>query len=211
MSPYSVKIVTVGQLATNCYIVWDRVTLDALIIDPGDDAEFISDTLTKLKVFPRAVIATHGHFDHVLAAFALETMYNIPFMMHPADGFLLKSMKKSATYYLHIQHVDPPPHAVVPVSDGQHITLGKSEITILETPGHTPGSICLYEERHRVIFTGDTVFASGAVGRTDRSYGDRTLLLESLRKIFALPPNTALFPGHGEASTIGAEKSHHVV
>lgn len=211
MAPYSIKIITVGQMATNCYIVWDRVTLDGIIIDAGDDAEYISDTLNQLRIFPRAVIATHGHFDHVLAAFALESMYNIPFMMNPADSFLLKNMNKSATHFLHVKHVDPPPRSITPLLHGQHISLGKSEITVMETPGHTPGSVCLYEQQHRVIFTGDTIFASGALGRTDRTYGNRNQLMESVKRLLALPSNTALFPGHGDASTIGAEKSQHVV
>lgn len=211
MAPYSVKILPVGQLATNCYIVWDRGTLDAMIIDPGDDAEYISETLTKLKVYPRCIVSTHGHFDHVLSVFALESMYNIPFFIHPDDDFLLANMKKSASYYLHIATVDPPPKNRQPLMDGHVITLGSSNFTVIGTPGHTPGSVCLYEPKHAVLFTGDTIFAEGAVGRTDRSYGNRAALTKSLARLFALPEQTAIFPGHGAASTLGSERKFHVV
>lgn len=211
MAPYSIKILPVGQLSTNCYVVWDRGTLDAMIIDPGDDAEYISETLTKLKVYPRCIIATHGHFDHILSVFALESMYNLPFFINRKDDFLLTSMKKSATYYLHVPSVDPPPKNPQSLQDGQTISLGSSVFTVIATPGHTPGSICLYEPKHKVLFTGDTIFADGAVGRTDRSYGNRTELEDSLKRICTLPPDTAIFPGHGSASTIGSERKFHVV
>ena len=211
MAPYSIKILTVGQLSTNCYIVWDRVTLEAMIIDPGDDADYIAQILLELKVFPRFIIATHGHFDHILGVFALQSMFNIPFYIHADDIFLLQSMTKSATYYLRIPQVDPAPKNPISLVDGQAFSIGKSIFTVMTTPGHTPGSICLFENTNKVLFTGDTLFANGAVGRTDHRYSSPLTLHDSLERIFSLPNETALLSGHGEATTIGAERKHRVV
>ncbi len=211
MAPFSVKILVVGSLETNCYVVWDRMSMDALIIDPGDDAEYVSDTVGRLGVMPRMIVATHGHFDHILSAFALQSMYNIPCAMHEGDAFLVANMKKSATHFLHLSQVDPPPVSPVPVVDGSELTVGGSRFSVISTPGHTPGSICLYQKQHRVLFTGDTLFADGAVGRTDRSYGDRTALDRSLSILFKLPDTTIVFPGHGKQTSIGAERRNHGV
>lgn len=192
-----IETVVVGQMATNCYIVSD--TGDSIIIDPGDAPEYISDVLTRLGVAPTLIVATHGHFDHLMAAFALQQMYDIPFAMHEADIFLLKNMQSSAKHFLNLAVVDPPPRVDRVLRALDRV----GTLTVSEAPGHTPGSICL--AGNGVIFTGDTIFARGAVGRTDASYGDALALAGSVSRILGYPPETRLLSGHGHETTVSEE------
>lgn len=201
----------VGQMATNCYIVVHPKTKDALIIDPGDDAQYIIDKIVSLEVTPRAIIATHGHFDHIMAGFELEHTYNIPFIVHENDVFLVKRMKESAQYFLGITRSDPEPVVTHTCNDGETISYGGIALTVMQTPGHTPGSICLKLRDQAILFVGDTVFADGGVGRTDFQYSSRDALQASLGKIFALNADTVLYPGHGEPTTAGKEKAYYAV
>ncbi len=181
----------VGSMATNCYIV------DGMIIDPGDDAEYIMSHLT---VKPTMIVATHGHFDHIMAACALQLAYNIPFYMHEGDFFLLSRMQSSAKYFLGLKEVDPPP-----------VPSKIKDLPFIHTPGHTPGSICLYFKKDNILFSGDTIFADGAVGRTDFSYSKPLLLAESVQKILAYPAGTRILSGHGEQTTVKNERSFRMV
>ncbi len=195
MRKVQAKRLVVGSMATNCYLVGDS------IIDPGDDAEYIMAHQKK----PSLVVATHGHFDHVMAAWAICLAYRIPFALHGADEFLLSRMQESAKHFLHLGAVDPPPKITRYLRDGEKI----GDLTVFHTPGHTPGSICLVGEG--VIFTGDTIFAGGAVGRTDFSYSSLADLKKSLQKIFSLPSDTAILPGHGTETSVGAEIRLHAI
>lgn len=176
----NIETLVVGQMATNCYIV------DGIIIDPGDDAEYI---MSHCKTKPTMIVATHGHFDHIMAAYALQLAYNIPFYIHKKDIFLLARMQSSAKHFLGLKDIDPPPYPSE-----------MKDIMYIHTPGHTPGSICLYFPKNNILFSGDTIFAGGAVGRTDHEYSDKAALSRSIQTILSLPPETKLFPGHGEAN-----------
>ena len=191
----NIQTLPVGQMAANCYIAGN------IIIDPGDDAEYISAKLTDYNIQPIAIVATHGHFDHIMAAFALQLTYNIPVYIHPEDVFLVKRMRESAKHFLGVEP-DPPP-AVTELT--QHSLFG---LSILHTPGHTPGSISIVGDG--VIITGDTIFADGAVGRTDHSYSSYDDLHQSITKILNYPASTIIYPGHGEPSTVGKERAYHV-
>lgn len=201
-----VERLTVGQLATNCYLVWDEKTKEALIIDPGEAADYIEAKIADLKLKPIALLATHAHFDHVLAALELKLAYQIPFLVHTKDLFLLKQVQKSAKYFLGIE-VDPAVSADHFLKDGEKIKIGQEILTVMETPGHTPGGISLLGKG--VLFSGDTLFASG-VGRTDFSYSSKKDLDQSLSKIFRLPDATILYPGHGEVSIIGEARKEQI-
>ncbi len=176
-------------MATNCYIV------RGIIIDPGDDAEYI---MSHLKEKPTMIVATHGHFDHVMAAYAIQVTYNIPFYIHPDDVFLLTTMQSSAKHFLGLQDVDPPPKPT-PIKD----------LPFFHTPGHTPGSIYLKFEDALIV--GDTLFAGGAVGRTDFSYSSQDNLSTSIQKILSYSPETRLLSGHGEESSVQKEKKYHTI
>ncbi len=210
MNTVVITCLSVGQMAANCYLVSDIKTGEGIIIDPGDDAEYISDTLLKLHITPTMIVATHGHFDHLMAAYALKLGFGIPFCMHPLDAFLVSRMEQTAKHFLGVPYVDPAPSVDRKLRDGEVIAVGSIRLTVLHTPGHTPGSICLYEKQSGVLFTGDTIFSTGAVGRTDRSYANREVLLSSVYRILLYPKRTRILAGHGQETTIGAEASYHV-
>lgn len=205
-----IEKLTVGQMSENCYIVIDEKTSECVIIDPGDDADYLSSMLTKWQVTPVAIIATHGHFDHIMAACALELMYVIPFLLHTEDSFLLGNMASSAKHFLGIRAVDPPPTLTRSLKDGDTIAVGNHMLTVIHTPGHTPGSICLWDKEDNVVFVGDTIFAEGGVGRTDFSYSSPLSLAQSLKNILSMDEDISLLPGHGEETTVGRERAHRV-
>lgn len=198
----------VGQMQANCYLIYGELPGDTLIIDPGDDADYIERIISDHKLNPIKIIATHGHFDHILAVTELKLAYNIPFLINQKDEFMVENMKKSAKHFLGID-VDPPPEIDEYLKDGDKLTDGNIELEVVETPGHTPGSICLYLPREKLILTGDTLFAGGGVGRADFSYSSSQDLGNSLKKIFKLPAKTTIYPGHGRESTLGEEKTLH--
>lgn len=191
----SIITLKVGQLQTNCYLVFSAETRKVLIIDPGDDAEYIKNQINQNNLKAKMIITTHGHFDHILAGFDLQTSYNIPFLINKNDEFLVKNMQKSAHYYLKIKS-DPPPKIDNYLKDKDKLLFEKSEIQIISTPGHTPGSICLYFPKEKWLFTGDTYFTKEVFGRTDFSYSSSVELQESLAKIKRLLPISKVFPGH---------------
>lgn len=198
----------VGQMQENCYLVTDMQTKQTVIIDPGDDADYIERIIADNQLIPRQIIATHGHFDHIMAVLELKLAYNIPFKINFQDKFLVKNMSFSARHFIGIEP-GPPPPVEGTLSENNIIKIGSIRLTVLETPGHTPGSICLYNKEDKILFTGDTLFAEGGIGRTDFKYSNHSDLLSSLKKIFRLPANTRILPGHGLPSTLEAEKLHH--
>ena len=200
------KILTqpVGQMKSNCYLIITENN-DCLIIDPGDDADYIERIITEKKAKPLKIIATHGHFDHIMAATELMLAYNIPFHINKKDDFLVKNMSQSAAHFLGIK-TDPPPIPGGFLKDKEIIKADDYEIRIIATRGHTPGSICLYIPQEKSLFTGDTLFAQGGIGRTDFSYSKPAELQKSLKLIFSLPGETIIRPGHGEESTLAKEK-----
>jgi glyoxylase-like metal-dependent hydrolase (beta-lactamase superfamily II) len=205
-----ITTLAVGQMAANCYIVSDSDTHEGIIIDPGDDPEYISDTLLKLHIRPVLVVATHGHFDHIMGAYALNLGFGIPFAIHPLDTFLVDRMEETAKHFLQVTYVDPAPSVGRKLANREVIAAGTVRLTVVHTPGHTPGSICLYEKHSGVLFTGDTIFSDGSVGRTDHSYASPLTLAASVRRILSYPAQTKLMPGHGEETTIGDEIGFHV-
>ncbi|MBI4064946.1 MBL fold metallo-hydrolase [Candidatus Gottesmanbacteria bacterium] len=193
-----VETLVVGQMAANCYIVRDGSV--AVVIDPGDDGQYIIDTLQKYSLTLKAIVATHGHFDHIMAAYELQISLGLPFLMGKGDEFLLKNMRASANHYLHIT-TDPPPTVTKTLADGDIITVGAQKLSVIAVPGHTPGSIALVSNEW--IIVGDVLFSGGAVGRTDFSYSDKEQLMISIQKIRSYPEDYILYPGHGEKTTIG--------
>ncbi len=212
------KILTlpVGQMQSNCYLLIDEPSRETIIVDPGDDGEYILQKLRDENTLPKIVVATHGHFDHVMAAVEVTLAYNIPFLIHKKDTSILDRHESTAKYFLGIS-VDPPPHVDAYIKDGDTLSIGKEEVKIIETPGHTPGSVCLLwlpkkKSAHPFLLSGDTLFAQGGVGRTDLSGGNKETLYHSIKtKLFSLPYNTIVYPGHGEPTTIDQEKKMHAL
>jgi len=198
----------VGQLQSNCYLIWQKGDSDAIIIDPGDDADFITRRINDLDLTPSQIVATHGHFDHIMAALELQLAFNIPFLIHEKDQFLLNRQRSTA---LHFTKVDPgpPPSKIQYIKEGTKLMLKNMSFDILHTPGHTPGSVCLYSEDNDKIFVGDLIFSSGGVGRTDLSYANPIDLSKSIKKILDLPEQTVIYSGHGDESIIANERMYH--
>jgi len=194
-----VQKLIVGQLQTNCYLVFDSKTKDTLIIDPADDGDYIIRKIKDLGLKPTMILVTHGHFDHVLAVTELKLVFDIPFLMHKADLSILRRVQKTTKYFTGSQ-TDPP---ILPdkfLKAGDLIDFGKEKLRVIETPGHTPGGVAFYGKK--ILFTGDTIFAD-AVGRTDFSYGSKEELRKSILKLLKLPGRTTVYPGHGPSITLG--------
>lgn len=193
----------VGPLACNCYVVGDPVTKEAIVIDPGGDARVIVDALTEQELRVKAIVATHAHFDHLVAARELRDATSATFYMHDEDRPLLDWFQESGRLFLGIE-LPPPPEIDTAAGEGDLIKAGSTELEVIHTPGHSPGSISLVAPG--IVFSGDTLFARG-VGRTDLPGGDGKALVAAIKeKIFNLDDDTPVFPGHGPSTTVGDEK-----
>lgn len=181
------KRLVVGPYQANCYILAYRETKECLIIDPGADVYRIAGAVNKSGLKVVYILITHGHMDHIGAAEELRRMTGAPVFIHPLDAPGL-AFKPDANLY-----------------DGQKIDLGNYRISVLHTPGHSPGGVCFHAPG--AVFTGDSLFA-GSVGRTDFPGGDHRRLIEGVVKgVFPLGDELRVYPGHGPASTIGRERS----
>ena len=194
----------VGPLACNCYIVGDPDAREAIVIDPGGDADTIASALAEKELRVTAIVATHAHFDHVIAAQRIRELTGAPFYLHDADKPLLSWYRESGRIFLGVDLPDPPDVDSSP-SEGDRVRAGSVELEVVHTPGHSPGSISLVTGD--VIFSGDTLFA-GSIGRTDLPGGDAQALVSAVRhKLFEWPDQTPVHPGHGPATTVGRERS----
>lgn len=193
----------VGQMQANCYIASEEGSREAIIIDPGDDADYIIQKLQDNDLTPELIIATHGHVDHTIAVLELKLAYGIPFYMHKSDEFLLKRIEQTAKHFIGFDP-GPPPKVDVYIADGSVLQAGGIKLKVLHTPGHTPGSVCLWSKNEKVVIVGDLIFEKGQVGRTDFSYSDKNDFIASLSKITSLPKDTIVYAGHGEKFSLGS-------
>lgn len=204
------EVLVLGQLETNCYIVWDEETKEGLVIDPADDGVGISEEIENKKIKLVGVVMTHGHFDHSLGALDLKLMYNVPIFVSEKDKFILDRQDETAKYFLKQELQIPNLIKIDKDLEGiKEIIFGESKLEVIKTPGHTPGSISLYSAKQDLLFSGDTLFKDSR-GRTDFKYGSTKNIFESLRKLMKLPEETDVYSGHGEATTIGREKERYV-
>ena len=187
---------TLGQLATNCYLVIDQETNECLVIDPADDANFINDQILKKNLRPKAILATHGHFDHLLAAGEVQAAFQIPFLIHKKDEKLLKNMSKNSQYWLKRKIITLPVKITAYLHEGSKINFGQNHLTTIHLPGHTPGSIAFYNLGEKIAFIGDLTSEYG-LGRTDFSYSDKKDFAKSLQKLKDSMPGYRVYPGHG--------------
>lgn len=201
--------IPVGRMQTNCYLVSPDLHTQTLIIDPGDDADYIAGIISQKRLRPMAIMATHGHFDHIMAVCDLQTYFSIPFFINQSDQFLVSRLPQTVRYFIGKNIKVGTPAVSGYLYPDMIIKIGNDNFKLLLTPGHTPGSICLYHETDNVCFVGDTVFSGGAVGRTDHSYSDYRILENSVKHILSLPKFTRILPGHGEETTVWAETPFH--
>jgi glyoxylase-like metal-dependent hydrolase (beta-lactamase superfamily II) len=191
----------VGRLQTNCYIL--QSGKEALIIDPGDEADRIRRFLNDLGAKPIRIVATHTHFDHVLGVDGLRADTGAPFSIHKDDLPLLEAMQERVRQFMGF-NVPPPPKVDSFLKHGDELHLGNETLRVLHTPGHSPGSISLAGKEY--VFAGDALF-NQSIGRTDLPGGDSGTLIRSIKEqLFRLEDNTTVYPGHGPETTIGDEK-----
>lgn len=196
----------VGPLACNCYVVGDEATRHVLVIDPGGDADELAAFITQEELVVTALVATHAHFDHIIAAERLRALTGAPFMLHDADRPLLDWMQESGRLFLGVE-LPPPPEVDTAATEGQRLVAGSLELEVVHTPGHSPGSISLVSSE--AVFSGDTLFA-GSIGRTDLPGGDMRALVGAVRsKLFTLDDSLPVYPGHGPETTLAAERAHN--
>jgi len=195
--------VVVGLLQTNSYIVFDKYSSKGVVIDAGGEPRKIMDRIREREIEIEGIYATHCHFDHILAVRELKEALGCKFYVHRADEEVLKRSVEDVELYLGVSSFDPPkPDGYI--DDGDEIRIGRNILKVLHTPGHTPGSVSYVFDGG--VFTGDTLFA-GSIGRTDMFGGDIELLVKSVvEKLFKLPDQYAIYPGHGPTSTIVIEK-----
>ncbi|MBZ4688027.1 MAG: hydroxyacylglutathione hydrolase [Clostridia bacterium] len=195
--------VQVGSLATNCYIIACKDTKEAVVIDPGDEAEKILSVITKENLKVKYIINTHGHWDHIGADRPLKEHTNADLLIHEEDAEALQEGSKNLSMYM--GESAQAPKADKLLREGDIIKFGnKMELKVLHTPGHTPGSICLVGQE--ILFSGDTVFA-GSIGRTDLPGGSYNTIMESIQqKIMPLEDTFTVYPGHGPQTSMKEEK-----
>ncbi len=198
------KTLLVGPLGVNCYIVGDENTREVIVIDPGGNAREITQTLAQARARVVAIVLTHAHFDHVMGVPGLVRETQAPLMAGAQEAPVLETAEAQGKFFGIA--VPPIPTPDRWLNEGDEIRAGKVQLNVLETPGHSPGGICLWEENAKVLFSGDTLFR-GSIGRSDFPGGSMEALLRSIRtKLLALPNETRVYPGHGAVTTIGEER-----
>ncbi|MGI8961961.1 MAG: MBL fold metallo-hydrolase [Bryobacteraceae bacterium] len=200
-------ILPVGLLQCNCSIFGDEQTREAIVIDPGEEIDKITEMLEFHRLKVKAIVITHAHIDHVAGAHKLRALTKAPVYMNERDTELLDALDVQAGWL----GVDTPPRTEVDMAaaDGSVLRLGPAEFHVLHTPGHTQGSLSLWIPEENKLIAGDTLFRD-SIGRTDLPGGNTRQILSSIKtRLFELPDHTAVFPGHGPETTIGREKARN--
>jgi len=192
-----------GPLQTNCYLVADAATHDAVVIDPGGEAPVILAALAEHGWTARAVLLTHAHFDHIGAAAGVVAATHAPLAAHPLELPLLRQGGGGQALGLEVPACPEPNQLLTP---GQPLAAGSLRFEVLFVPGHTPGHVAFYHPAAGLVLSGDVLFQQG-IGRTDFPGGSYEVLMRSIREeLLTLPDDTAVCPGHGDMTTIGDER-----
>jgi hydroxyacylglutathione hydrolase len=200
-------ILPVGILQCNCSIFGDEQTREAIVIDPGEEIDKITEVLEFHRLKVKAIVITHAHIDHVAGAHKLRALTGAPVYMNERDTELLNALDVQAGWL----GVDTPPRTEVDVAanDGTVLRLGPAKFHVLHTPGHTQGSLSLWIPEENKLIAGDTLFRD-SIGRTDLPGGNTRQILSSIKtRLLELPDHTVVFPGHGPETTIGREKERN--
>lgn len=204
MEDLKMKTCVLGMVSTNCYIVYRGQ--EAVVIDPADNADYIVNQCRELGIVPAAILLTHGHFDHILAVGDLKKRLHIPVYAGEGEAPLLQdtALNLSSSFGKNCTV-----KADRLLQDGETVELLGQPWKVIATPGHTGGSVCYLVEGEQVLFSGDTLFA-GSYGRTDMPTGNQREIVQSLKeKLFTLPEEITVYPGHGDPTDIGYEKQHN--
>ncbi len=195
----------VGPLAVNCYILGDENTREVIVIDPGGDVGKIVEMVRQMRTRVKAIVLTHAHFDHVIGVAGLKEDSGAPLLVGIDEAPILTSAEEQAKFFGLTIPKPPPPDRLLREDDS--VSVGSVELAVISTPGHTPGGICLWAEKDKALFSGDTLMRGG-IGRTDFPGGSMQDEIHSIRtKLLTLPPDTRVYPGHGPVTTIAEEKA----
>ena len=195
-----ISVLQLGQIGTNCYIFREAGSKKCGIVDPGDQGEQVAEWLKRQQLEPEAVLLTHGHFDHILGIPGLRAEWrSLPIYCHPADIGEGESTRVFGQSFPTVASFGN----VTPYKEGDVVKAAGIDVEVLETPGHTPGSVTL--RAGDVLFTGDTLFA-GSMGRTDLPGGDEDTIMRSLRRLYELEGDYQVLPGHEGQSTLERER-----
>ena len=197
-----IKNIISGQFEVNCYLVYDGTTKACIIIDPGEDDKLVIKEIENLELKPELLINTHGHFDHILSDDIIRKKYNIPLAIHKDDVDFLSDVNKNASYVIGKPVTINNPEIIFEKEQTYQTSFCK--YSIINTPGHTPGSVCILIDNN--LFSGDTVFA-GSIGRTDFPCSSPSAMKKSLQKIKQLDKNIQVYPGHGPSTNMENELS----
>ncbi|MDN3509678.1 MAG: MBL fold metallo-hydrolase [Candidatus Neptunochlamydia sp.] len=189
-----------GPFETNAYILGCSGTNKGVIIDPApDSAEALIDGSAGIRI--KAILLTHSHWDHIGDLKKIKTGFDVPVYVHPSDrSNVVNPGNDKLPLMFHIDGVEPE----FDVQEGQIIEVGKLRVIVIETPGHTPGGVCFYLPKEKILFSGDTLF-KGSIGNLSFPTADPQAMWRSLKKLEKLPPETVVYPGHGPSTTIGDE------
>ncbi len=200
-----IKSMAVGPIQANCYILGCEDTLEAVVIDPGGEADRILRGLAESKLSLKYILNTHGHFDHVAANRRMKEATSAQILIHELDAPMLDNLANSAATWGLSAENSPRPDRLL--SEGEIVTFGKISLNVIHTPGHTPGGVSFHTDGK--VFVGDTLFA-GSVGRTDFPGGDATTLKNSIQqKLFTLGDAVEVYPGHMGTTSIGQERQYN--
>ncbi|MBE7051728.1 MAG: MBL fold metallo-hydrolase [Ruminococcaceae bacterium] len=196
-----IEALTVGSLGTNCYILYDEASKEAMIVDPGGSEKKIEEKIISLDIKPKYIVLTHAHCDHIEALDYIKSQTNATVCVGSGDYDALNDSFKNLCAFFGSS--SPCTKADIILKENDTLALGNAKLKVIETPGHTPGCISLYTDG--ILISGDTLFLE-SVGRCDFPGGSSAKLKESIKeKLYVLPKNTLVYPGHGDATTIEHE------
>lgn len=202
-----IETMVLGDVRTNCYLLINEETKEALVVDPADRADAIVRKLIDEGLTLKAILLTHGHGDHILAVGALKKQFGVKVYAAKAEEALLSDTAQNLSKALFGIEVTVKPDVLL--EDGQEFEEAGIRLRMLHTPGHTPGGCCYYQAEEKILFSGDTLFC-GSIGRTDFPGGSLSQLVRSVKeKLLVLPEDVKVYPGHEEMTTIGHEKRYN--
>ena len=206
MSDVKIGRMMIGSYQTNCYFLFREETKKAIVIDPADNGNLIYDKLTQNGFSVEAILLTHGHFDHIWGSKELRELSGAKIYALDKEQTLCESVDNNLSAMVGRAYTVVPDEYV---ADGAELTFDNISFKVIATPGHTIGSCCYYVEKSGILISGDTLFQE-STGRTDFPTGSMSSIVRSIReKLFVLPDDTKVYPGHGDSTTIGYEKKYN--